>query len=294
MDGSPRMTSRSLTVCLAVCLAAVTMAVGGCTRAQDEGEPEFTALRASGSGTCLPLLRILSAGQPDKATRLIFLPGLHSAGGVKGVSRGSLDIGAISRELTPEEASQEITTTWLSSDGLVMAVHPSVSDLGVTGLTSEQVRGIYSGAITDWSQVGASTSRPIVVIDRHEGESAKIALRKYVLGPEARTKVTSSAIAVYYESDMVDSVRTTAGAIGYFSLGYAISQKVPVTRLRLDGVEPSVASVEAGRYTLVRPLGVVTRSDPPDPVAVFLQWATSEQARAIMTVNGYAPYRDDR
>jgi phosphate transport system substrate-binding protein len=288
------MSSRTLTAYLAVCLIAVTTAVGGCARVQASTEPQLTRLRASGSGTCLPLLRILAAGQPDKAVRLVFLPGLHTAGGVKGVTLGSLDVGAISRTLTSEEESPEIRITWLSTDGLVIAVHPSVSDLGVTGLTSEQVRGIYSGAITDWRQVGGSADRPIVVIDRHEGESAKVALRKHLLGPADRLKVTASAIAVYYESDMVDAVSETPDSIGYFSLGYAISQGVPVTRLRLDGVEPSVEAIEAGRYTVVRPLGIVTRTDPPAPVAAFVDWATGESARAIMAANGYAPYRDDR
>jgi phosphate transport system substrate-binding protein len=288
------MSSRTLTAYLAVCLIAVTTALGGCARVQVSAEPQLTRLRASGSGTCLPLLRILAAGQPDKAVRLVFLPGLHTAGGVKGVTLGSLDVGAISRTLTPEEESPELRITWLSSDGLVIAVHPSVSDLGVTGLTSEQVRGIYSGAITDWSQVGASVGRPIVVIDRHEGESAKVAIRKHLLGPADRLKVTSSAIAVYYESDMVDAVRETPGSIGYFSLGYAVSQKVPVTRLRLDGVEPSVEAIEAGTYKIVRPLGIVTRKDPAGPVAAFVTWVTGEQSRSIMAANGYAPYRDDR
>jgi phosphate transport system substrate-binding protein len=288
------MSSRILNAYLAVCLVAVATAVGGCARVQVPTEPQLTRLRASGSGTCLPLLRILAAGQPDKAMRLVFLPGLHTAGGVKGVTLGSLDVGAISRALTPEEESPELAITWLSSDGLVIAVNPSVSDLGVTGLTSEQVRGIYSGAITDWSQVGASAGRPIVVIDRHEGESAKVAIRKHLLGPADRLKVTGSAIAVYYESDMVDAVRETPGSIGYFSLGYAVSQKVPVTRLRLDGVEPSVEAIEAGTYKIVRPLGIVTRADPPGPVAAFVEWAAGEQAATVMAANGYAPYRDDR
>jgi phosphate transport system substrate-binding protein len=284
------MPSRTLAAYLAVCLITATSVLGGCARVQGATEPQLTRLRASGSGTCLPLLRILAAGQPDKAMRLVFLPGLHTAGGVKGVARGSLDVGAISRPLTSDEESPELKITWLSSDGLVIAVHPSVSEIGVTGLTSEQVRGIYSGAITDWRQVGASEGRPIVVIDRHEGESAKVALREHLLGAEDRLKVTSAAIAVYYESDMVDAVRTTAGSIGYFSLGYAVSQNVPVTRLRLDGVEPSVRAIEAGTYTLVRPLGIVTRSEPPASVAAFLEWATGEQARAIMAANGYAPF----
>jgi phosphate transport system substrate-binding protein len=286
------MPSRSLAAYPAACLLAVALTAGGCARVQEAAEPQLTRLRASGSGTCLPLLRILAAGQPDKAMRLSFLPGLHSEGGVKGVAQGSLDIGAVSRPLTADEQSPGLKTTWLSRDGLVIAVHPSVSDLGVTGLTSEQVRGIYSGSITDWSQVGASASRPVVVVDRHEGESAKVTLRTHVLGPVERLAVTPAALVVYYESDMVDALRTTPGAIGFFSLGYAVSQNVPVTRLRLDGVEPSVAAIETGRYPVIRQLGIVTRSDAPAAVAAFAEWATGEDARTVMSANGYAPYRD--
>jgi phosphate transport system substrate-binding protein len=286
------MRSRPSAAYLAVCLIAVAMTVVGCERGQVTTEPQLTRLRASGSSVCLPLLRILAAGQPDKATRLTFLPGLHTGGGIKGVVQGSLDIGGVSRPLSPDEQSSGLKVTWLSSDGLVIAVHPSVAALGVTGLTRDQVRRIYSGAVTDWSAVGASSSLPIVVADRHEDESAKIALREHVLGPADRVKITPAAIVLYYESDMVDTVRKTPGAIGYFSLGYAVSQKVAVARLSLDGVEASVESIESGRYTAVRPLGIVTRADSRGSVAAFTDWVKGDAARKVMSANGYAPYRE--
>lgn len=281
---------------LALCLAATSLALSACsgvspsagtTAAKDEAR-----LRVSGSGTCLPLLRILAADVPDKSVRMVFLPGLHTKGGVRGVTQGSLDVGALSRDLNPDERSADLRVTWLASDGLVVAVNNTVSKLGVQSITRQQVRDIYAGKVTDWKQLGASASLPIVVLDRHEDESAKIILRKFILGPAAEFKVTADSVNLYYESDMVDALQTTSGAVGYFSLGYAVSQSVNVTLLPLDGVAPTVANIESGKYTVVRPLGIVTRSAAPAPVRAFIDWITSDEARAIMVSKGYAPYHE--
>lgn len=208
------------------------------------------------------------------------------------MSQDSLDVGAISRGLNRDEESGDLQVTWLSSDGLAIAVNDSVSRLGVKAITTKQVQDIYSGKVTDWKQLGASASLPIVVLDRHEDESAKIIIRKFVLGPATTFKVTPDSVNLYYESDTVDALQTTSGAIGYFSLGYALSQQVPVTLLLLDGVEPSVANIESGKYRVVRPLGVVIRAGAPEPVQAFVKWITSGEARKTMVAKGYAPYHE--
>lgn len=271
--------------------ASLVLAVAGCAPAKTvtTASNGVKRLRVSGSGTCLPLLRILASQQPDKSVRMVFLPGLHSKGGIKGVEQDSLDMGAVSRALTPEEKSGDLEVTWLSTDGLVVAVNPSVGKIGVTGVTDEQVREIYSGKVTDWKQLGASESLPIIVLDRHEDESAKIIMRQYVFGPATQFKVTPDSVNLYYESDMVDALQSTVGSIGYFSLGYAISQSISVTHLTLNGVEPTVANIESGAYKLVRPLGVVVKGSAPREVKDFVQWAKGPEARRLMLSKGYAP-----
>jgi phosphate transport system substrate-binding protein len=291
-ERSFNMSTRRSALFVALCAAVVLAAMAGCRSSAETPSPSqgVTRLRVSGSGTCLPLLRLLAAEQPDRSTRLIFLPGLHSKGGIKGVMQGSLDIGAVSRDLTADEKSPDVRVTWLSRDGLVVAVNPSVGRLGVAGLTYQQVRDIYTGKYTDWKQLGATESLPIVVLDRHEDESAKIVMRQYVFGPKEQMKITPQSVNLYYESDMVDALQTTTGAIGYFSLGYAISQDVPVTLLKLNGVEASVATVESGAYEIVRPLGILTKTDAPAAVQDFVKWATGPDARRLMLKEGYAPY----
>lgn len=286
------MRARNVAVVVLIGLAVATAGLGGCTALATSTAPEtdLTRVRVSGSGTCLPLLRILASEQPDRAVRMVFLPGLHTKGGVRGVIQGSLDIGAVSRDLNPDEQSSDLQVTWLSKDGVVIAVHPSVSKLGITDITEQQLRDIYAGKITDWKQLGASGSVPIVVLDRHEDESAKIIMRKYVFGPSDKFKVTADSVNLYYESDMVDALQSTVGSVGYFSLGHAISQNTAVTRLRLNGVEATTANIESGAYKVVRPLGIITKTAASAQVRAFVTWTTGSDARELMLSKGYAPY----
>lgn len=239
--------------------------------------------RVSGSGTCLPLLRIMMKRYPGQDIEPIFLPGLHSGGGIQGVVSDDLEIGAVSRDLTADERNLGLDYTLLSTDGLAIATHPSVS---LDGLTTAQVRDIYRGKYVNWKQLGGP-DLAITILDRNEDESAKIILRKYVLGKDLR--ITSRAVSLYYESDMVSGLKDTPGAIGYFSLGYGISERVAVNYLKLDGVEPSVENVENGSYKVVRPLGIVTRKDASGAVQRFLEWARSQSTQTMIEGEGYAP-----
>ncbi len=278
------MASRKVRLCLALVLVA-TFALAGCAESPEStvdrkpGEP----VRVSGSGTCLPLLRILTAEYPGAPTEFVYLPGLHSGGGIKGVANGDLEIGSVSRELTAEEAELGLRYTLLSRDGLVIATHPSVK---IEGLTSQQVRDIYEGKHANWKELGGP-DLPITILDRNEDESAKIILREYVLGKDL--KITPKAVNLYYEPDMIEGLQSTVGAIGYFSLGYGISQEVPVNMLKLDSITPTVAAIEDGTYKVIRPLGVVTAEDAGEQIDAFLAWATSAEAVELIKSKGFAP-----
>ncbi|MBN2405030.1 MAG: substrate-binding domain-containing protein [Coriobacteriia bacterium] len=260
--------------------------LGGCTPAADSvspaGDTVGEQLRVSGSGTCLPLIQILT-DEYTSDSEFVFLPGLHSGGGIKGVANADLEIGAVSRSLSDDEAALGLEYTLLSSDGLVLATHSSVT---IDGLSTEQVRDIYSGVYSNWSELGGP-DLPITILDRNEDESAKIILRQYVLGPDL--EITPKAVNLYYEPDMIEGLQSTAGSIGYFSLGYGLSQDVPVLYMKLDGISATVENIENGTYKVVRPLGVVTAEDASDEITAFLQWATSAEARDLMKSQGFAP-----
>lgn len=270
---------------VAAIAATLCFAVAGCGSGEEREPAAALRARVSGSNVTLPLVRLLAHEYPDRSVEFEFLPGLHTAGGVQGVAGGELDIGLVSRELTDEERALGLRYVLLSNDALVVAVHPTV---GVKTLTSEQVRGIYSGRYRSWQELGGP-DLPIVVLDRNEDESAKIALRAHVLGHSL--EVTSAAAVLSHEPDMIAAVASTPGAIGYFSLGAAVSQNVAVDLIALDGVAPTVENVKSGRYRAVRPLGVVTRPDSAPAIERFLEWAVGPEGRAVMERNGYAAAR---
>lgn len=239
-------------------------------------------LRVSGSGTALPLLHILTDAYAAENVEFVYLPELHSGGGCEGVAGGDLDIGTASLELAGDERAVDLETVKISDDGLVLAVHPSVT---IDGLTSEQVREIYRGEHENWSELGGPDIG-IVILDRNEEESAKIILREYVLGPDL--EITEEAVNLFYELDMIEGVQSTGGAIGYFSLGYGLCEKLPVRFLSLDGIEPSVETIMNGEYKMVRPLSVVARRPVEGPVKDFLDWVQSDEATDLITEAGFA------
>lgn len=272
--------------CIALAGATLVVVSVACSRSPS-APPATRPVRFAGSGTCQPLVRLLMdeyvRANPGVSAR--FLPGTHSVGAVKALAGGLADIGMVSRQLKQEEKTEGTEYALLSNDGLALAAHPGVS---ARGLTTAQVREVYGGKITDWSEVGGARQR-IVVLDRNEDESAKLILRQYVLGKGL--EVTPKAVLLYYESDMVDALEKTPGAIGYFSLGEAVARRRKVRLLLLDGVEPTVESVLAGRHRVVRPLGLIYRSDISGDARAALDYLLSDAAARLMESKGYAPAR---
>lgn len=244
----------------------------------------------AGSGTAQPLIELLAKAyhQEHPAISFEFMPQMHSGGGIKGADEGMFDIGIVSRAPTAEEAALGLRYIVVSFDGLTIATHSA--DLGVDALTTEQVRGIYSGAITNWAELGGADA-DIVVLDRNEDESAKLVLREFVLGPIDDFAITPRAASLNQESDMVDGLVNTRATIGYLSLGYALSERLPIHLVALDGVEPTPANIANGSYKMVRALGVVVKPDSRRSVEEFVQYLTSAEARAVMG-DYYAPGPD--
>ena len=282
------MARRWLPSLLLVALVWVAAGVSGCARPdQSATVPENVELRASGAGAALSLFELLAQEYGSDRVRFVYPEGLHSGGGIQGVASGDLDIGLVSRELTSQEASLGLEYTKLSDDGFVIAVHPSVD---LTGVTSQQVRDIYAGVHDNWKELGGP-DLGIVILDRGEGESGKMAMRRYFLGSDLQ--VTASAVVLMTASDMEKALSSTQGAIGYGSLGDYVSGGAPIRILAIDGVEPSPEAIADGSYTMTRPIGVVTAPSPPAEIADFLKWARSDEALAFAEGKGFAPPRNE-
>jgi phosphate transport system substrate-binding protein len=266
-----------------ISLALISTIAAGCAGSPTTPSPKpKSTIRITGSLTCLPLLKLMAAEyrKAHPEITFLFLTGAHSSAGIQGARNGTLDIGAVSRDLTAAEKAG-LEYRLVSNDGLVVAAS---DDVGLTSLSSGQITSIYSGATTNWQELGGPDST-IVVLDRAEDESAKIILRQYVLG---KTPVVSSASIMFLESDMIKALETTPNAIGYVSFGACVSESLKVNVLRLDGATPSVAAIHAGTYRMVRPLGVLLKKNPTAATRSFVYWLRSAEAKALMDKKGYA------
>ena len=103
---------------------------------------------------------------------------MGSSAGIEAVSAGTADIGTSSRDLKPEEEALGLVDTPIAYDGIAVIVSP---ENPVSGLTTEQLQDIFSGKITNWSEVGG-TDRAIDLVNRDEASGTREAFKKIVMG----------------------------------------------------------------------------------------------------------------
>lgn len=203
-----------------------------------------------------------------------------SGSGIQAAAEGRCDIGLSSRALKPEEEAQGLTATVLAYDGIAVIVHP---DNPVSDLTLDEIAAIYTGAITDWSQVGG-TAGDIVRIGREAGSGTR----------DGFESITDTEDECQYRQELSstgDVIATVAGnpnAIGYASLA---SLKDSVKALSIGGVAPCDDTVKDGSYTLQRPFLLVTRTDTrlSEAAQRFFDFATSSEAAPIISAAGVVP-----
>lgn len=204
-----------------------------------------------------------------------------SSAGVEAVNNGTADIGNSSRNLKDEEKEAGAVENIVAIDGIAVCVDPANT---VTGLTRQQLTDIYSGTITNWSEVGGSDG-PIIVVGREAGSGTRGAFEE-ILGVE-----DSCAYANELDSTgaVMAKVASTPGAIGYVSLD-AVDDSV--TALALEGVEPTVENIKAGDYFLSRPFVMATKGEigaQSDLVQAWFDYVLGEEGQSVAQTVGLIP-----
>ena len=200
-----------------------------------------------------------------------------SGSGIQAVSEGRCDIGLASRGLKDDEKSSGLTETVLAYDGIAVVVSP---ENPVSDLTIEQIADIYTGKITNWSEVGGNDAE-IVLIGREAGSGTRDGFESITGTEEAcqyRQELTSTG-------DVIATVSQNPNAIGYASLS---AVKDTVKALSVGGVAPSEDTVKDGSYVIQRPFVLVTKDGVTlSPAAqAFFDYATSAEAAPIIAQAG--------
>lgn len=173
-----------------------------------------------------------------------------SSAGVEAALSGSADIGNSSRNLKDEEKQNGAVENIVAIDGIAVCVD---SANAVSGLTRQQLTDIYTGAVTNWKDVGGGDA-PIIVVGREAGSGTRGAFEEILAVEDgcAYANELDSTGAV------IAKVASTPGAIGYVSLD-ALDDSV--TALTLDGVEATAENIKAGTYFLSRPFVMATNGE---------------------------------
>ncbi len=152
----------------------------------------------------------------------------------------------------------------------------------VRDLSREQLRSLFSGAITDWSEVGGSPGTVQVVV-RPPSSGTHRFFRDHVLagGPYA-----TSAAAVPTTRGVLAAVAADPGSIGYGGQAYRLDG---VVQCAVDGFEPSPENVGRDHYPLTRYLVFYTTQPPTGTVRDFIDWCLSEEGQRVVADVGYVP-----
>ena len=251
-------------------LAVLTGAFAG--GGQDGGSAPYT-IEVGGSTSVTPLMELFAAEYAK--VRPNVKVNINGTGSGDGITNAGVtyQIGMSSRELTPAEQGRGLKAVTVAVDGIAVIIH---RDNAVSNLTIEQIRGIYTGTITNWSQVGGR-SAPIAVVSREAGSGTRGAFEE-IVGFQGRL------LAGANESTSTGAIKAgvvqNPNAIGYISLG---SIDNTVKAISVGGVQPTTANVKAGRYAVARPFIVLTGKNVHGESKAFVDWMLSAAGQAIVS-----------
>lgn len=208
-----------------------------------------------------------------------------SGNGAKCLINGTCDIAAMSRPMKAHELlaarrnSIDPVAHRVAIDCISVIVHP---ENPLRGLTRQQVVAIYSGAVTNWREVGGPNRR-IVVVQRDANSGTQGSFTA-LLGMDARS-VSGNAETAASNGAMKRAVSATPTAIGFVGFGYVDAS---VMVLSIDGVEPRRSTLQDGSYPLARPLFMYTNGLPYGPLKQFLDLFSSDEGRRLLGEHGFA------
>ena len=216
--------------------------------------------------------------------------------GIAALINGTTDVCIASRNIKPEEitlANQKgvnpIEHT-VARDGIAVILNPGNP---VKELTIEQIGKIYTGAYTNWSQVGGP-DMGIVVNSRESSSGTYVFFQEHVL---KKKDYAASANLMPSNAAIVQAVSQDQWSIGYVGLGYAAgaADKVKILAVKKDaatpGVQASEEAVVSGDYPIARGLYIYTNGEAKGLVKSYLDFVLSPQGQEIVTQTGEGPHK---
>ena len=247
------------------------------------------AVPISGSTTVLPLAEgggeVFNAEQSEYR---VTVTGGSTGVGMKNIALGTSDISMASREVTADEISQfgdQFQERLIAYDGIVIAVSKEIYEAGVTALTKDQVRRIYSGEIRNWKELGGPDEE-ILVAAREMGSGTRDTFNEDIM-EDKKAETPGVSTVAGSNAEIKTALTGSNKAIGYLGFSYAEDGSVGV--IALDGVEPTAESIKDGSYELARRLYFYTFGDASPGAQAFIDFMTGPDGQQVAEEYGFVP-----
>lgn len=271
-SATKRLLARALA--FAVLVALLAGLSSGCSRASVSAN----AITLAGSTSVQPFAEVLGDEfMAEHKGQVVNVQGGGSSAGIQAARSEAAQIGMSSRKLKKDE--NDLTPVTIAWDAIAVIVHPSNP---ITDLTTQQVQDIFSGKITRWLQVGGKDA-PITVISREEGSGTRGSFDEMVL---KENDITPRSLFQDSNGAVREIVANDPNAVGYMSLGL-VDQRVKA--LKVDGIQPSVATVLGSTYTLVRPFLFVLKGKATGEAASFIDFVLGVKGQDTLAREGLVP-----
>ena len=289
-----RTAKKAMSILAASALLALTLAGCGSTETEtpettDEGattEQTSTlsgAVATNGSTSMEEVMGVLTEqftnDNPDVS---VTYDPTGSGTGIEAAANGTADIGLSSRALTDEEVASGLVGTEVALDGIAVIVN---ANSPVADLTVEQIAQIFTGEITDWSEVGGDAGE-IACIGREANSGTRDGFES-ITGTKDACKLDQELTST---GGVIEAVAGNPNAIGYASLS-AVEGKNTVKAVTVGGVACTEETVLNGSYAIQRPFVLVTKTgETLSPAAqAFFDYATSSAASQLIKAAGAVP-----
>ncbi|OQY27606.1 MAG: hypothetical protein B6244_10115 [Candidatus Cloacimonetes bacterium 4572_55] len=261
----------------------VFVSLSGCGKKTEEIKP----LSYEGSSTIGEGIMPKAATVFEEKTKIKFssISLLGSENGFKAVVFGTVDIGGMSRALRKEELQQQPYYQIIGYDAIVIFVNGKNP---VCNLSKKQVKGIFTGKITNWKEVGGNDAEIVVVTEiRCGGGRATIEIFRKMALDGADFGVTKE---IDKPHDCVKYVAADENSITHASLSFDM---VGVETISINNIEPSYGNVKSGSYSLSRPLILLSKELPRGAARQFFDFILTPEGQAIVSEK-FMPIRSSK
>lgn len=252
------------------------------------------SIRIAGSGANVGAIELLVTEFRKQAPQVQFsaVEALGSAGAVKAVASGALQIALTSRPLNEAEKSLGVSEIEYARTPFVVAVR---ADSKMMGVSAEQLARYFSGTVD--AGPDAVRVRPVL---RPANDIDNVLLRR--MSPAAGSAVEQALkrpgmVIASNDREAADVMERTVGAIGVTTLGLILSESRQLRAVPLDNLSPSLAAFEAGKYPHHKRLFLVISEKHPVPADArkFIEFVRAPAGQALLRRTGHAvaPFRGD-